>query len=293
MRKNNAELFAMILPTSILFFIFCYLPMIGLILAFRRYDVIGGLFGTEWVGLKYFLQFFRDPYFFRIIKNTVLLNLFMLLITFPAPIIFALLLNEIRAKRFKGIVQSISYIPHFISTVVVVGLLFQMFSSQGVVNQLIGLFGHDTVLFFQDSEWFRPLYIGSAVWEGMGWSAIIYFAALASINPELYEYASIEGAGRFNKIFYITLPCILPTITILLILQIGSIMNVGVEKVYLMQNPGIYDTADVISTYTYRRGILGMDYSYATAVGLFNNIINFCLLLVANKLSRVAGYGLW
>jgi len=291
--KQNYQLYLMILPTTILFIVFLYLPMAGLVIAVRHYDIVGGFFGDAWVGGKYFMQFFRDPYFFRIIRNTALLNIFMLLITFPAPIILALLLNEMQQKKLKSLVQSISYLPHFISTVIIVGLMMDLFSSRGIINQALNGVGIQTILFFQEPGWFRPLYIGSSLWEGVGWSAIIYFAALAAINPELYEYASIEGAGRLAKIRYVTIPGILPTIVILFILAVGNIMTVGFEKVFLMYSPGTYETADVISTYTYRRGILGLDYSYATAVGFFNSVVNFGLLIGANALARKAGHGLW
>jgi putative aldouronate transport system permease protein len=291
--KKNWELYLMILPTAILFAIFIYIPYAGLILAFRDYDIVGGLLGHQWAGFKYFLQFFQDPYFFRILRNTVLLNLFMLLIAFPAPIAFALLVNEIQQSKIKRLVQSVSYLPHFLSTVIVVGIMIETLSSKGIINQAITALGLPVQLFFNEPGWFRPLYIGSSTWEGLGWGAIIYFAALAGINPELYEYASIEGAGRFAMVRFITIPCLLPTIVILFILAVGQIMNVGFEKVFLMYNPGTYETADVISTYVYRRGILGMDYSYATAVGLFNSVVNFGMLVGANSAVKRVGYSLW
>jgi len=293
LRKAKSTLYLMIIPSAILFLIFCYIPMSSLVLAFRKYDIVGGLYGTTWVGFKYFLQFFNDPYFFRIVRNTIVLNLYMLLIAFPAPIVFALLLNEIRKARFRKMVQSISYVPHFLSTVIVVGLMMELLSSRGIVNQALMSLGIEKQLFFQESGWFRTLYVGSSVWEGMGWSSIIYMAALAGINPELYEAARIDGAGRFQMIRYITVPCLMPTIAILFILAVGRVMSVGFEKVYLMYSPATYETADVISTYIYRRGILGMDYSYAVAVGLFNSVINFILLMAANYTARKAGYGLW
>jgi len=293
MRKNQTELYLMIIPSATLFLIFCYIPMSGLILAFRKYDIVGGLYGNSWVGFKYFIQFFNDPYFFRIIRNTVLLNLYMLLVAFPAPIIFALMLNELKSRKFKRLTQSISYIPHFLSTVIIVGLMMELLLSKGVVNQVLQKLDIEPILFFQEATWFRSLYVGSSVWEGIGWSSIIYVAALAGINPELYEHASIEGAGRFQMIRYITIPCLMPTIAILFILAVGRLMSVGFEKVFLMYNPATYETADVISTYIYRRGIISMDYSYGIAVGLFNSIINFMLLMLANYGARKAGYGLW
>ncbi len=291
--KTSYSLYFMILPTTILMGLFLYLPMFGLVIAFRDYDVVSGLLGYGPITLRFFYQFFKDPYCFRIIRNTVFLNVFMLLFNFPAPIIFALMLNEIRQKRIKRLIQSVSYLPHFLSTVIIVGIMIEMLSSKGIINQAISALGLPVQLFFNESSWFRPLYVGSSVWEGLGWSAIIYFAALAGINPELYEYAEIEGAGRFGKMHYVTIPGLLPTIVILFILTVGSMMNVGFEKVFLMYNPGTYETADVISTYTYRRGIIGLDYSYATAVGLFNSVVNFGLLFGANALTKRMGHGLW
>ena len=291
--RKQLPLYAMLMPTVILFAVFVYLPMAGLIIGFRKYDIVSGLFGTGALTFKYFLQFFRDPYCYRIIRNTVVLNLWMLLIAFPAPIIFVLMLNEMRQRRFKRLVQSVSYVPHFISTVIIVGIMLELLSSKGIINQMLTGIGIPKQLFFNDARWFRFLFVGSSTWEGMGWNSIIYFAALAGINQELYEYASTEGAGRFAKIRYITIPGLLPTIVILFILAMGRIMSIGFEKVFLMHNPGTYATADVISTYVYRRGIISADYSYATAVGFFNSIVNFILLLSANWLTKKAGYGLW
>ena len=288
--KGQRTLLLMIVPVMVLFAIFCYVPMAGIVIAFRKMDFSSGLFGSEWVGLRYFVQFFQDPYFVRLLRNTVVLNLYMMLFTFPLPIVFALLVNEIAHKKFKRVVQSISYLPHFISTVVIVGIMVEMFSSQGVINQVLP---GDPILFFNEASWFRALYVGSSVWEGLGWSSIIYLSALAGINMELYEAAEMDGANRWQRMRHVTLPGIMPTIIILFILQIGSMMNVGFEKVFLMYNPGTYETADVISTYVYRRGILGMDYSYAAAVNLFNSAVNLCLLLAVNRAARKTGQGLW
>ena len=292
--KKNFELHLMIAPSVMLFFVFLYIPMIGLIIAFRKYDVVSGLFGAEWVGFKYFKQFFEDPYFFRTLRNTLLLNLNMLIFAFPAPIVLALLINEIRNKRFKSVFQSVSYLPHFVATVIIVGLMMETMSSKGMVNQVLEVLGLEKQLFFNDAGWFRALYVGSSIWEGTGWSSIIYISALGSINSELYECASIEGASRMQKIRHITIPCIMPTIVIMFILQLGSMMSVGFEKIFLMYNQGTYETADVIATYVYRRGILGMEYSYTTAVGLFNSVVNFALLFTANYVTKRSGEtGLW
>ena len=290
---RNRSLWLMIMPTALLFLIFLYIPMAGLVLAFRNYDIVGGLLGHSWAGFKFFAQFFKDPYFPRIVRNTVLTNIYMILFAFPAPIALVLWLNEFRQPRLKKIVQSIAYLPHFLSVVVIVGIMIEILSSRGIVNQILVTFGIEKQLFFNDKNWFRFLYVGSSAWESMGWNSIIYFAALAGINPELYESADIEGAGRFAKIRFITVPCLLPTIVIMFILSVGNIMTLGFEKVFLMYNPATYATADVISTYVYRRGIIGMDYSYSTAAGFFNSIVNFFLLLGANYAVKKAGYGLW
>ena len=287
MRKHY-QLYIMIIPTIVLFFLLIYLPMFGVVIAFRKYDIVGGIFGTNWVGFKYFVQFFKDPYFFRIIRNTVVLNGYSLAFGFPAPIILALMVNEVKNMRFKRITQSITYLPHFVSVVIIVGIMMEIFASRGVANQVLVTFGIEKQLFFNDVKWFRFLYVSSGIWQSVGWSSIIYLAALAGINVELYENSSLEGANRFQKIIYITIPGILPTIMILFILSVGNIMSVGFEKVFLMYNPGTYEVADVITTYVYRRGILGLDYSYATAVGLFNSAVNLLFLASANYMSRRA-----
>jgi putative aldouronate transport system permease protein len=222
----------------------------------------------------------------RIIRNTILLNVYGLLLGFPAPIILALLLNEIRVPALKRTVQTITYVPYFISLVVVVGMLIDFFARDGLVNQGLKALGREPIAFVTDPGWFRPLYIGSAIWQTMGWNSIIYLAAISGIDPNLYEAAEIDGAGRFRKIASITIPSIFPTIVILFLLQIGHMMDVGIDKVLLMYNPMNYETADVIQTFVYRTGLLEMNFSYGTAVGLFNSVVNFSLLLVANRLSR-------
>ena len=291
--KQSRQLYAMIIPTAILFFVFIYLPMAGLILAFRDYDIVGGLLGHGGLTLKYFAQFFKDPYFFRILRNTVVINVYMLAVSFPAPIVFALLVNEVQQKRAKKLIQSVSYLPHFFSIVIVVGIMMELLTSNGLINQIIAGLGLPKQLFFNDKDWFRFLYVSSSTWQSMGWGAIIYFAALSGINPELYEAASVEGANRWQMIRYITIPCLLPVIVILFILAVGKMMSVDFQKILLMYNPGTYETADVIATYVYRRGILGLDFSYGTAVGLFNSVINFGFLVVVNRVTKRTGSGLW
>lgn len=291
---HDWDLYLMILPALVLFAVFQYIPMYGATIAFKNYNLVAGVFGSDWVGFKHFLNFFNDPYFFRIIRNTLVINVYELIFAFPAPIILALILNEVRSKFFKRFTQSISYLPHFISTVITVGILMKLAATDGVINNLLAFLGLPGQNFFGDSSWFRTLYVGSGIWQGIGWGSIIYLAALTGIPLDRYEAAMIDGANRFQQMWYITLPGIMPTIMILFILGIGQMLNVGFEKVYLMQNPAIYETADVISTYVYRRGIQGLDYSYATAIGLFNAAIAFILLISANNISRRLGQNsLW
>jgi putative aldouronate transport system permease protein len=291
---RNRALYLMVIPSVVLIFLFAYLPMFGVLVAFKNYNLALGVIRSPWVGFKYFIQFFNDPFFYRIVNNTFLLSLFSIMIGFPAPIVFSLLMNEIQSTKLKRVLQSISYLPHFVSTVVIVSIVMIVFSPDGIVNDLIGAIGLENQVFFSDPKWFRPLYIGSGIWQSVGFSSIIYLAAIAGINPELYESACIEGAGKLKSMWYITLPCIMPTIRILFILEMGSLFNIGFEKVYLMYNPAIYQTADVVSTYVYRRGIGQLDYDYATAVGLINSTISFILVFITNKISnKISGEGLW
>jgi putative aldouronate transport system permease protein len=246
------------------------------------------------VGLKHFRLLFGSPYFYRIFRNTLLLGLFGLLWGFWPPIVLALLLNEVRSEGFKRTVQSVSYLPHFISTVIIVGMLFEFFASDGAVNQFLQSIGIPAQQFFIDPKWFRTLYISSGIWQGVGWGSIIYLASLAGIDVQLYEAAFAEGANRFQRMWHVTIPGILPAIIILFILNVRTIVTVGFEKVYLMYNPAIYETADVISTYVYRRGILNADYSYSTAVGLFSAVISFMIILAVNTMARKLGeISLW
>ena len=293
-RKNSA-LYLMFLPVFLGFFIFRYIPSIGAFtLPFTRYSIADGFFGSEWVGFKWFIAFVKSPFFFRLLRNTFLLGFYGLVFGFPMPIILALLLNEVRNQGFKRFSQSITYLPHFISVVVIVGMIYSFFSYDGYVNRVITRIGLGPFEFLSNPRWFRPLYIGSGIWQGMGWGSIIYLASLASINPELYESAYLDGANRLGRIIHVTLPGIAPTVTILLILSISRIINVGFEKAFLMQNPSIMSVSDVFSTYVFRRGILGMDYSYAAAVGLFNAVVGMILIFAANTISRaVSDNSLW
>lgn len=283
-------IYLMLLPVLLYFLVFHYFPMIGILIAFKDYSVKytfwENIFHTPWVGFKHFISFFESFYFQRVFWNTVIINLYGLLFTFPAPILLALLLNEVKNMRFKKTVQSITYMPHFISMVVIAGLVIDFTSSTGVINTILNLFGVEKIQFLIEPEWFRTVYIISAIWQEIGWGSIIYLAALAGIDAELYEAAVIDGAGRWKQMTSVTIPCITPTIIILLILKIGQMMNVGVEKILLLYRPTTYETADVISSYVYRRGMIEMQYSFSTAVGLFNSIINFTLLVSANQFSK-------
>jgi len=283
----NKYLYLMMLPVIVFYIIFHYVPMYGAIIAFKDYSPIKGITGSEWVGFKHFNEFFTSFYFWRILKNTVLISLYSLIFEFPAPIILALIINEVRNQAFKRVVQSITYMPYFISMVVVCGMIKDFTNSGGVVNMVYTfIFGGDGQAMLQKPELFRPIYILSEIWQKIGWESIIYLAALMNIDQEQYEAARIDGAGRWRQIWNITLPGIAPTITIMLILRMGSLLNVGFEKILLLYNAVTYDTADVISTFVYRKGLLETDWSFSAAVGIFNSVINLCLLVTANYVSR-------
>lgn len=292
--RRNKKIYLLALPGILYYLIFHYIPMVGVTLAFREYSPALGFFAGNWVGFENFNMFFNSYYFTRLVGNTFLLNFFNILFGFPMPIILALMLNEVQRMHFRKTIQTITYMPHFISLVVICGMVLDFTSEGGIINTLIELLGGSRVNLMLYSGNFRPVYIISDIWQQVGWNSIIYIAAIAGIDQEQYEAAKLDGANRFQQIMHITLPGIAPTIIILLILKIGSMMNVGFEKIILLYNPSIYDTADVISSFVYRKGILQADYSYSTAVGLFNSGINFALLIIANSLSkRLSGSSLW
>lgn len=282
---RNKLIYLILLPVVAYYVIFHYVPMYGAQIAFKQFSPAKGILASEWVGFVHFKQFFSSFYFWRVLKNTLLISFYELIFGFPAPIILALLLNEVRVRFFKRAVQTITYIPHFISVVIVVGMTVDFFSLNGLVNQLLGLFGVEPLKFFNSSDYFRFLFVGSGIWQGVGWGSIIYLAAIAGIDPSLYEAARVDGANRFKQIRHITLPGIAPTIIILFILTIGHFMSVGAEKIILLYNPAMYETADTISTFVYRKGLLESNYSFSAAVGLFNSVINFILLIITNRLS--------
>lgn len=288
--KLHVALYIMLIPGLINLILFKYMPMYGMVVAFQNYKPKLGYFGSPWVGMKHFEAFFRDPFCWRVISNTFILGIYSVLFNFPAPIILALLLNEVRYPRFKKTVQTISYMPHFLSVVIVVGLLNDIFNvTNGPVNELIVALGGERISFSTSPRWFRTLYIGSAMWQGIGFSSIIYLAAISGINPEMYESAVLDGANRWQQIKSITLPSIAPTITILFIMGMGGIMGNDFQKILLMYSPRTYATADVISTYVYRAGIEGASFSYSTAVGMLANIVSLFFLLVTNWISTRVG----
>jgi putative aldouronate transport system permease protein len=276
------------------YIIFCYLPIGGILMAFENYKPTRGLFHSKWVGLKYFIDFFSGAYAWRVIRNTLVINFYDLVIGFPAPIIFALLLNEVTSNVFKRTVQTISYLPFFISQVVICGILLDFLSLNGLFNQIITAVGLPKTAFTILPQYFRGIFVGSNIWQGLGYGAIIYMAALSSVDVQLYDSAVIDGCNRFKRMLHVTLPGIMPTIIIMLILRIGSMMSVGFEKIILLYNPSVYETADVISSFVYRYGLLQGNFSYSTAVGLFNSVVNFILLAVTNSISkRVSDISLW
>ncbi|SKC74479.1 ABC transporter permease [Krasilnikoviella flava] len=292
--RKDWRLYSFVVLPVLFFVVFKYVPMIGNVIAFRRFRPGGSPLGDEWVGFYYFDMFIHNQQFWQVFGNTVVLGLLTLAICFPLPIILALMLNELRSRRFKKIVQTISYLPHFMSIVIVAGLVLQLTSVNGTVNQIMGLFGSDPVAFMQQPDWFRSIYVSSEVWQTVGWGTILYLAALTTVDDQLYEASRIDGANRWQQTWHITLPGIRPTMMVLLILNIGSFMAVGFEKVLLLQNPLIYSTADVISTYLYRVGIQSAQFSYGTAIGLFEALIGLALVLSANYASRrMVGASLW
>jgi len=283
---KNKVIYFMALPVVLYFVVFKYLPMYGAVIAFKDFRGGLGIMGSPWAGLKHFQSFFSSIYCWRLIRNTLLINLYNLIWGFPAPIILALLLNELRSEKFKRLIQTISYMPHFISVVVISGLIVDFFSTQGLLSGVFRAFGADAGNYLAMPQYFRSIYVGSNIWTGLGWGTIIYLAALSNIDQELYGAATIDGAGRWGRVIHVTIPGIFPTIVILLILNFGQMMNLGWEKIILLYSPATYETADVISSYTYRRGMLEADYSFGAAVGLFNSVVNFCLIILANTISK-------
>ncbi len=292
--RSHYWLYILLVPVLAFYIIFSYIPMYGVLIAFKDFKLTLSVWESPWVGLKHFQKFVNGVYFERLVRNTLSINIGQLLIGFPLPILFALLLNEVRSTRFRRVVQTVTYMPHFISSMVICGLMVQFTQTNGLLTQVFRWFGGPERNLLTIPSYFQPLYIGMNVWQQLGWDSIIFFAAITGVDPLLYEAAYMDGAGRWRQIWHVTLPGIAPTIVILLILRIGNLMSLGWERIILLYNEMIYDTADVISTYVYRRGVVLMEYSYAAAVGLMNSAINVLLLVSANMLSRkISDTSLW
>lgn len=285
---RHGELYLIALPVVAYYIVFHYVPMYGAQIAFKNFAPAAGIAGSPWVGFKHFADFFGSIYFARVLKNTLTISITSLVFGFPAPIILALLINELRSRRFSRTVQLITYMPHFISLVVVCGMILEFTSRTGLVSVVLSYVGVPAKTMLNDATLFVPIYVISGIWQNVGWGSIIYLAALTGIDPELYQAASIDGAGRWKQTRHVTLPGLLPTIIVLLILRTGSILSVGAEKIILLYNPSIYETSDVISSYVYRRGLLNADWSFSSAVGLFNSVVNFVLVATVNWLARRA-----
>ena len=284
---GNWQLYLFLLPTIAYFLVFRYYPMYGLQIAFRNYKTNKGIWGSQWVGLNHFKRFFQAADFQRLLTNTLAVSVENLLLSFPVPILLALLLNQLPSKRYKKVVQTVIYAPHFISTVVLVGIISLFFSpSSGIINHLIQTLGGKPIHFMAEAGWFRPLYIGSEIWQSAGWGSILYLAALSGISPELHEAAVMDGANKYQRVWHIDIPGILPTVVIMFILNSGKVMAVGFEKAYLMQTSLNISTSEIIATYVYKRGLLQNQFSFSTAVGVFESVVNLILIVTVNAISR-------
>lgn len=278
--------YMMLLPVMIYYVIFHYLPMFGVVIAFQNFKPAKGLTGSKWVGFKHFIDFFDGPYAWRLIRNTLLLSFYQILIGFPAPILLALLFNEMRGKRYKRVCQTLTYVPHFVSLVVVCGLIRTFTSSTGLITSLFVRFGMEKMNLLAQPQYYRTIYVLSGVWQNIGWGSIIYLATLSNVDPSLFEAADLDGANRLQKILHINLPMLIPIIAVQLIMRVGRIMSEGSEKTILLYSAVTYDTSDIISSYVYRTGLEKRSYSPAAAIGLFNSLINMCLVVFANWFSR-------
>lgn len=284
--RRNWTLYLMVSPVILFFLLFHYVPMFGVAIAFQDYMPGLGFMDSPWVGFRHFVDFFTNPYFTRLLRNTFMISFYNLIFGFPAPILLAILLNELPFLKYKSLMQSFSYLPHFISTVVICGMIVDFSMTNGLFNDIIVMLGGTRQPLLQNAGLFRTIYIASGIWQSVGWGTIIYLSAISGIDQQLYEAAKIDGAGRFKQIIHVTIPGISSTIIVLLILNMGSFLSIGSEKIILLYNPSIYETADVISTYVYRKGLLEMNWSFSTAVGLFNSIVNFVLLMTSNYFSK-------
>ncbi|WP_340023695.1 ABC transporter permease subunit [Paenibacillus sp. FSL K6-1096] len=293
--SRSRLLILMFLPCLLYYALFKYYPMAGIVISFKDYNLYKGIWESDWVGFKYYTMFFHNPDFWLLFRNTFLLGLYKLVFGFPAPILLALLLNEVKNTLFKRFVQTATYLPHFISNVIVASMVMMFLSpTGGIINQLLQSLGMESINFLTLPEWFRPIYVLSEIWQHLGWETIIYLAALSSIDPSLYEAAEMDGAGRLRKIWSVTLPGIASAIVILLLLNVGKILEIGFEKVYLLANPTTYETADIFSTYVYRVGMTNGNFSYASAIDMFTGIVSLVFIISANYISRkVSNNSLW
>lgn len=292
--QRNKTLYLLVLPVVIYYICFCYMPMYGAIIAFKNYTPVAGILGSKWVGLSNFTQFFNSPFFGTVLKNTLRISLTTLLVNFPAPIILALLINEMKCKAYSRIVQSITYMPHFISMVVICGMIKTFTMDTGVVNTILGYFGFEKQTMLINPSLFLPVYVISDVWQSVGWGSIVYLAALSGVDEGLYEAARIDGANRWRQTISITIPSITPVIVTMLILKVGNVLNVGFEKIILLYNSSTSPVAEVISSYVYKKGLLEQSWSFSSAVGLFNSVINFIFLIATNYISKkTTEVGLW
>ena len=297
LKKNFVRyryIYLMLLPVVVYYAVFCYGPMSGIVIAFQNFKPALGVSGSKWVGWKHFVDFLTGPYAWRLIRNTLMINILQIIFAFPVPIIVALLINEINCKGYKKAVQTISYMPHFISLVVMCGLLVNFCRSDGIFNDFLSLFGFERRNLLAEANLFRPIYVLSGIWQEAGWGSIIYLATLSTVDVGLYEAATIDGANRFQRMLHVSFPGLLPIIIVQLIMRVGNILTTGFEKVFMLYSPLTYDTADIISTYIYRQGLELSNYSYGTAVGLFNSVVNLIILVMANYISRmVTEESLW
>ncbi|MFD0713058.1 ABC transporter permease [Paenibacillus sp. GCM10027626] len=294
--KQYRVLLLMMIPAIVYYIIFHYLPMYGVLLAFKDFKITQGILHSPWAGFEHFSKIIDDSYFYTVLENTIIISLYKLIFGFPVPILFALLLSEVASLKFKKVVQTVSYLPHFISWVVMAGIFFTLFSLDGPINAIIKLFGGDPLLFLADDRYFRSILVVTSIFQGFGWGSIIYFAAISNIDPQLYEAAIIDGAGRFKRMFYISIPMLVPVIAIMLILSMSGILDAGFDQIFNMYNVKVYNVADIIDTYVYRKGLVEMNYSYATAVGLFKSVVALVLIIVVNRIVKWIGgkeHALW
>ncbi len=284
--RQNRTLYLLVLPVLLFYVLFAYKPMYGALIAFKDYTPALGFADSPWVGFDNFKRFFDGIYFGRLMKNTILLSFYNLIFGFPAPVILAFLLNEVRNQKFKRLTQTITYLPHFISMIVVAGMITNFCMTTGVINDIIAFFWGEATPLLQNPKYYRTIYVVSSIWQQVGWGSIIYLSALTGVDSQLYEAAAIDGAGKWKQMLHVTLPGIAPTIVIMLIMKIGQLMSMGHEKTILLYNPSTYETADIIASYVYRVGLIDQDWSYSTVIGLFNSVINLVLIILANRFSK-------